>query len=258
MLGTMMKKVTGFVSAAVMAATVMVNGVSGAFAAEEIADNELRSMANEVAVLVNEAREELGLAPLYVVPYLNELGDLRASEIVDDFSHSRGGQRFSSVVDTDIVKYSVIAENIAAGSDNAVDTFNQWKNSPSHWKSITNPDITHIGIGVYYDPDSTYGWYWQQLFVSTKQTFEDQYLPTDYEVVPKSAGDITGDGVINSYDYIELSNYIYKAKNRIPVYLNEAQLEAADVFEDGIISESDAKVMVRFLLGEYKSLPFVF
>ena len=258
MLGTIIKKATGFISAAVMAATVMISGATGAFAAEEIADNELRSMANEVAMLVNEAREELGLKPLYVVPYLNELGDLRASEIVDDFSHSRGGQRFSSVVDREIVSYGLIAENIAAGSDNAADTFEQWKNSPSHWKSITNPDLTHIGIGVYYDPDSTYGWYWQQLFVSTNQTFEDQYLPTEYEVVPGAVGDITGDGIINSYDYIELTNYIYKTKNRIPVYLNDAQLETADVFADGIISEADAKVMVRFLLGEYKSLPFVF
>lgn len=255
----MMKKMVSLISAAVMAGTMAINAAGTAFAGEGVSNAELREKINEVAKLVNEAREEAGLKPLYVLPYLNEISETRAEEISVEFSHQTlRGAKFSSLIDTSIVDYYFTAENIAAGSDNAEDTFEQWRNSPSHWKAIMTPELTHMGIGVYYDEDSDYGWYWQQLFVDTDQEFEDQYLPSDKDIVPQAEGDITGDGIVDSYDYLSLADYIYKKKNNIPVYLNEAQLATADCFRDGIITEADAKVMVRYLLGEYKSLPFVF
>lgn len=254
----MMKKTISVLAALASAATLAFSTMGSALAAEEHCDDELRAMANEVAILVNETRAEYGLAPLYVVPYLNELSDLRAVETINDFSHSRNGQRFSSIIDTDVVDYFAAAENIAAGNSTAEATFQQWMDSEGHRKNILNPYMTHIGIGVVFDEDSEYGWYWQQLFVETEQVLENQYLPTDYEVVPKAEGDVNGDGVVDTFDYLGLCEYIYKTKNKIPVYMNEAQIEAADCFRDGIITEADAKVMVRYLLGEYKKLPFEF
>ena len=254
----MMKKTVSFLTATATAAAMAFSAIGNTFAAKDVCDDELRSMANEVAILVNEARKEAGLEPLYVVPYLNELSDIRAVESVSDFSHTRGGQRFSSIIDTTIVDYVYTSENLACGYDTAEDTMEQWKGSPKHWANILNPNITHMGIGVVYDEDSDYGWYWQQLFIESEQTFDNQYLPTDYEVVPQAQGDINGDGVVDTFDYLGLCEYIYKKTNNIPVYLNEAQLETADCFRDGIITEADAKVMVRYLLGEYTSLPFIF
>lgn len=225
----------------------------------DVCEDQLRSMANEIAILVNEARAENGLEPVYVVPYLCEFAEVRAEETIQQFSHTRmNGRSFSSLIDTSIVDYSAIAENIAAGSDNAADTFEQWKNSPGHWANIMKPTMTHIGIGVVYDPESDYEWYWQQTFIRTDMEFADQYLPTEYEVAPKADGDLNGDGIVNSFDYILLSNYICKKNSNSAVFLNPAQIAAADCFHDGMITESDAKVMVRYLLGEYKSLPFEF
>lgn len=252
------KKTISALAALASIATLAFSNMGNAFAAEEYCDDELRSMANEVAILVNEVRAENGLDPLYVVPYLNELSDIRAVETIEDFSHSRGGKRFTSIIDTSVVDYFSAAENIACGYGTAAETFQQWMNSDGHKKNILNPHMTHIGIGVVYDSESDYGWYWQQMFVETDQVLENQYLPTDYEVVPKAEGDINGDGVVDSFDYLGLCEYIYKTKNDIPVYMNEAQIETADCFRDGIITEADAKVMVRYLLGEYTKLPFEF
>lgn len=228
------------------------------FASNQICDEEIDELANEIAILVNEARAEAGLQPLYVVPYLNEISEIRAVETTMEFSHTRNGQKFTSIIDTSIVDYRYAAENLACGNESAEDTFDQWRNSAGHWKNILSPNATHMGIGVVYDENSEYGWYWQQLFVETDQVFEDQYLPADHEIVPKAEGDVNGDGYVDTFDCIELNEYIYKSKNHIPTYLNKAQLETADCFRDGLITEADSKVMVRFLLGEYKSLPFTF
>lgn len=254
----MMKKAISALTALASAAALVLSAMGSAFAAEEHCDSELRSMANEVAILVNEVRVENGLEPLYVVPYLNEIADIRAVETVNDFSHSRGGKRFTSIIDGSVVDYFSAAENIACGYSTAAETFQQWMDSEGHRKNILNPNMTHIGIGVVYDSESDYGWYWQQMFVQTDQVLENQYLPTDYEVAPKADGDINGDGVVDSFDYLGLCEYIYKSKSNIPVFMNDAQIQAADCFRDGIITEADAKVMVRYLLGEYKKLPYEF
>lgn len=252
----MFSRIAGFITAAVMAFSL-----ASAFGtnAADTAENDTDELVKQIALMVNQARSELGLNPVYVVPYLCDAANVRAAETVEYFAHSRlDGSSFSTAIDTSIVPYEYIAENLAAGSSTALDTFNQWKNSPGHWSAIINPEITHMGIGVVYAEDSDYGFYWQQIFVKTNKEFADQYLPTENEIVPQADGDINGDGVVNAFDYITLTEYITKKKNNIPVYFNDAQLKAADCFKDGIISESDAKVMVRYILGEYRSLPYIF
>lgn len=256
MLKNMFSRISGFITAAVMAFTL--TSVFSAHAADS-AENDTDELVKQIALMVNQARSEQGLKPVYVVPYLCNVANVRAAETVEYFAHSRlDGSSFSTAIDTNIVPFEFTAENLAAGSSTALDTFNQWKNSPGHWAAIVNPDITHMGISVVYAEDSDYGFYWQQTFVKTNKEFADQYLPTENEIVPQADGDINGDGTVNAFDYIILTEYITKKKNNIPVYFNEAQLKAADCFKDGIISESDAKVMVRYILGEYKSLPYIF
>lgn len=253
----MVKRMVSFVSAvvmtAMMAAYVPVNAI------EEFTDEQAAALTKEIAILVNEARAEAGLKPLYVLPYLGEIAEIRAVESSEMFSHSRrDGSSFASVIDTDEVPYGLALENLAGGFGTAEETFNQWKNSPGHWANIMNPDITHMGIGVYYDEDSIYEWYWQQIFVATSMEFEDQYIPSEHEIVPEAIGDVTGDGVVDTFDYLLLIDYLRKKKTDYPVYFNEAQIKAADCFKDGIVSEADAKVLARYILGEYTSLPFVF
>lgn len=57
--------------------------------AEEITDNQLKDMANEIAFIVNDFRAEAGLPPVYVVPYLCDVANVRARECIVDFNHFR-------------------------------------------------------------------------------------------------------------------------------------------------------------------------
>ncbi|MBR2283838.1 MAG: SCP-like extracellular [Ruminococcus sp.] len=229
--------------------------------AEAVDSSDLDSLAKEIAVLVNEARAEEGLDPVYVLPVLTDSAMIRAEECAVLFDHKRpDGTRFSSLLDQDVTPYCYAAENIAAGSSKAEAAFSQWKNSERHWAAITNPDITHMGIGVAYVPDSRYKWYWAQIFIQTtsEDGLEGEYLPQRYEIVPKAVGDLNGDGVVDSFDYLVLTEYLEKKSAGEPVYLNELQIAAADCFKDGAVTYADAKVLQRYLLGEYKNLPYVF
>lgn len=243
-----MRKIVSAVSAAVMAFSCAAGCISSASASEQ---PDYNAMAEEIAILVNEARSEAGLKPLYMVPYLNDVANVRARECIETFSHNRpNGESFITALDTNLVSFNAVAENIAAGCSTAEATFNQWKNSEQHWKSIMNPDYTHIGVGVCYEPNSTYRWYWEQFFIGNGNVLEGQYLPERYKVVPVSFGDVNGDGCVDIYDYILLIKY--KADE---VVLNDLQIESADCMRDGAITIADAIVLKKYIFGMYDTLP---
>lgn len=226
---------------------------------EDVTDNQLKEMANEIAFQINDLRVENGLSPLYVVPYLCDVSAVRSRESISSFSHTRpDGSRFSTIVDCNLIPYSILFENLAAGSSTPTSTMDQWLNSEKHLSAILYPDATHLGVSAAYERNSDYGWYWEHLIAVCDTDLPGQYIPSRYEIIPTADGDITGDAIIDTYDYLTLADYIYKKRNNVPVYMNDAQLKAADCFRDGIISESDAKVLVRYILGEYDSLPYVF
>ncbi len=253
-----LSKFIGVFTAVLMLCAMFVFPQSESYSASE-SSAEMKSKANKLAMLINEYREENGLNPLYIVPYLNDVSDIRVNESIENFSHYRpNGTKFSTAIDYSIVPFSKVYETLAAGSDTAEDTFEQWMNSEDHRKILLTPNISHMGIGITYNEDTLYEWYWQAIYAVTNAQYADQYLPTEYEVVPKAEGDITGDGLVDTYDYLSLADYLYKKANNIPVYLNPAQLQTADCFRDGLLTEADAKVMVRYILGEYKTLPFIF
>lgn len=227
--------------------------------AEQIPNEQLKDMATELSFLVNELRAENGLPPLYVVPYLCDMSQIRARECITSFSHNRpDGSKFSTLIDYNLVPYDVIYENIAAGFGTPEETMEQWCASEKHLQNMLNPEITHMGVAVAYEQNSDYEWYWQELFVITDSHFDNEYIPSRFEIVPQAEGDLTGDGIVDAFDYLALADYIYKTKNNIPVYLNDLQMATADCFRDGIITEADAKVLVRYILGEYDTLPYIF
>lgn len=173
------------------------------------------------------------------------------------------GKHFTEIIDNDIVKWWYIFENLTAGYDTAESAMDSFRNSPNHWAAITNPDITYMGVGLCYNPEGFGGceFYWCQIFVKEQREdyeYPGQYLPQSKIIVPADEGDVNGDSTINSFDYITLVEYIRKKQEGTPVYLNDAQLEAADCFQDGRITEADAKAMQRFIIGEYAELPYVF
>ena len=253
-----LSRAIGFLTALVMVFTVSIYPTQTARSAN-MPDNQLNDMAIEVAFLVNSYRLENGLHPVYVIPYLCDVARVRSRECIQLFDHKRpDGSKFSTIIDSNLIPYAALFENIAAGRDTPEETMEQWINSETHRNAILNPDLTHMGVGVAYEQNSDYGYYWTQLFIVTDAHFQNEYIPRRHNVIPQAEGDITGDATIDTFDYISLADYIYKRSQNIPVYLNEEQLKTADCFRDGLITESDAKVLVRYMLGEYDSLPYIF
>ena len=234
--------------------------VSSAYAAD--ADTE--QCAKEIAVLVNEARAENGLPPLYVSPYLNSVAVLRAQEsavFLDDKHHRPDGTKWSTAIDRNIAPYSYAAENLAASVTNADTVMSLWKTSSRHWAAILSTSATHMGVGVLYDPASPHRWYWildMIQYSGEDGAMEGQYIPQRYTVVPKACGDVNGDGVVDTFDYVSLTEYLDKQSSGEPVSYNDLQLEAADCLRDGQVTVADAKALQRYLLGEYTSLPYEF
>jgi uncharacterized protein YkwD len=60
-----------------------------------------------------------------------------------------------------------MGENIAAGYDDAQDTFNQWTSDAAHNANMLDASYLVIGVARANNPSSTYGWYWTTDFGST-------------------------------------------------------------------------------------------
>lgn len=210
-------------------------------------------LIDEMAILVNEAREEAGLAPLTVVPVLNDAAAVRCEESASLFSHTRPNDLyFNSVLDDFAIGYGCAGENLAAGCADAQSTFNQWKNSPGHWANIMNPNYTHIGIGVCFDSNSIYRWHWAQLFIGTNQEFYGQYIPQCNTARQSDVhyGDVDGNGLINTFDLVLVLKNLTTATP-----LSSTQIASADCMQDGQISLADAIVLKKYILGQYRMLP---
>ena len=85
-------------AAAALLGSILVNAPQTAYAAAEIADDS-NAYAEETARLVNEERAAYGLAPLKVSPELSAAAEVRANEIVRQFSHTRpdGSSCFTAI-----------------------------------------------------------------------------------------------------------------------------------------------------------------
>ncbi|MDE6774796.1 MAG: CAP domain-containing protein, partial [Ruminococcus sp.] len=193
-------------AAAMMMITAMMAYIPNAKATEEL---NVEASINEMAELINNARKNNGLSEVYVLPYLNEVAEVRAIETAIDYSHiRRNGFNFDSAVDTSVVDFTFAAENISAGNATAEETFAVWQSDENSIAKIMTENATHIGVGIVYDEESEYGYYWQTTVIATEQHFADEYIPGKSAEASSADGDITGDGIVNTYDYIALAGYI--------------------------------------------------
>ena len=265
------KKISGKVSA-VAVAFVMLICVLASFPSRAVAEEkemDFAAMSEELAFLINEAREDAGLEPLKIVPYLCDISHIRARECITLFSHDRpdyisdfiiddNGEKyfgFETAIDFNLVPFIWAGENIAAGNQTPQATFDQWKDSPSHWGVIMNPNYTHLGVSVTYEENdaSNYHYYWEALFIGCGLELKNQYSPRRERVRPISTGDINGDGKIDSFDLITINKYLAQETE-----FNELQMESADLLKDGAVNSDDAEVLKMYLLGECDTLPMTF
>lgn len=268
----MFRKMVSMVSAMVIAASCSV-GVIRSMSMNKIEANAMAidpvytEHIEAMAVKFNEARVELGLDPLYIVPYINDIAQIRADEQPVNYSHYRpDGTYFVSVIDVDVVDYQIAGEILARGTDDVDAIFEAWKNSPVHWANITKPGATHVGIGLTYDAANN-NYYWAAIFVGMwedSDTLPGQRMPgknepdinnpgvmildddnpiaVEDDYVP---GDVTMDGIVTVSDAtLVLIAYTNESSGK-ECDLTEAQKIAADIDGDGNITGADATTILR-------------
>lgn len=265
----MFRKMVSMISAMVLTVScsisVIKNVDTSSVTANAAGESEYTDLIEEMAVKFNEAREELGLEPLYIVPYLNEISEVRAEEQPIKYAHYRpDGTFFDTVIDVNVVDYKIAGEILARGSSDVDAIFEAWKESPKHWANITKPGATHVGIALTYDPDSDGKWYWAAIFVGM---WEDS-APLDGQRIPETntyneknsfnlenpdtqnnsflLGDVSMDGIITVSDATLVLSAYTKISSGLECDLTEAQFAAADVNGDGIITGSDATMLLNY------------
>lgn len=117
----------------------------------------------EVVRLINIERAKEGIGPVTMNQSLRSSAAVRALEIVNKFSHERpNGERWVTSIK---VRYKCAGENIAAGQRTPERVVQAWMNSEGHRKNIMNPRYSEVGVACYFEADSTYRYYWGQLFI---------------------------------------------------------------------------------------------
>lgn len=126
---------------------------------------------SDVLYLTNKMRAEKGLSALTLSDKLTEQANVRAEEIAWSGKHSHTrptGGYFSSLFKENGLTTGTAGENIGWGYETPSGVCNAWKESPTHYENIMNPDFRCIGIGVAADADPDAKLVWVQHFYTER------------------------------------------------------------------------------------------
>lgn len=113
-------------------------------------------ISNEILVLMNKHRLELGLKPLKMTKKMNAAADIRAREMVRLYSHTRpDGTKFSTSFKQIGIIYRYTGENLMYSLHTAQEFYNSWNNSEGHRKNMENSKFIKVGIATYIDEKGT-------------------------------------------------------------------------------------------------------
>ena len=151
-------------SSAALAAPVAPEGAPAAAAAVPAqVTSEGAQYANTVLNKVNELRSSMGLQPVTRYQELDAVAQDWSEQqaAANNMSHRPD---FTSVYPQG---WTTGSENVAwrtSGGDTGALIFEQWRNSPGHYKNMTDPDVNSIGIGFAQTSDGR--WYATQNFAA--------------------------------------------------------------------------------------------
>ena len=154
-------------------------------------EEHLKALIDKMCEIINAERVKLNLNPIYCVPYLMDCAEQRTGEASEVWGHIRpDGTHFTSIIDWDTAQWKNIFENLTAGYDTAESAMESFRGSPNHWAATTYPDLTHMGVGLVYNPEGVGGatYYWSQIFLQDQRgadyEYSGQYLPGESELYP--------------------------------------------------------------------------
>lgn len=123
-------------------------------------DDKYDDYAEKILKLVNKERKRKGRSAVTLDPDLCEYANMRAEQIVDDFSHDY----FTKDNDlSDIAGTYNLAENIAKGQNTPEAVMNAWNKSSSHHEAIISKKYDRLGVGIHNENGIIY---WVQIFAA--------------------------------------------------------------------------------------------
>lgn len=136
-----------------------------------MSNRNLSAETSEMLGYVNEVRKQYGLRELEGLELLDSAADVRANELLENYSHDRpdGNSYITAIEQTDLPEWRAAAENIAYGMNSMTtvkEAFDAWMNSPPHRENILNPDVRYMACAKATKSDNGEYTYWEQLFYS--------------------------------------------------------------------------------------------
>lgn len=161
---------------------------AGFEASAQTIDTEEQTMLR----LINEYRAQNGLRQLKISIALTRAAEWMSADMAarNYFGHtdSQGRDPFVRMTAFGYNYSTSRGENLAAGYNDAVRTFNQWKTSASHNAAMLNANYAVIGISREYNGGSVYKWYWTTDFGGVVDATIDGGAPTTQTVKTVNAG----------------------------------------------------------------------
>ena len=116
---------------------------------------EINDYENQVAAMINNAREQNGLNALAFDGSLNAVAETRSQDLINRnyFSHyTPEGTNVFDVMRASGVSFRYAGENLAQSAPASVGTpegfMNAWMNSPTHMANILRAQYTKIGVSM--------------------------------------------------------------------------------------------------------------
>lgn len=136
-----------------------------------MSNRDLSAETSEMLGYVNEVRKQYGLRELDGLELLDSAADVRANELLENYSHDRpdGNSYITAIEETDLPEWRAAAENIAYGMNSMTtvkEAFDAWMNSPPHRENILNPDVRYMACAKATKSENGEYSYWEQLFYS--------------------------------------------------------------------------------------------
>ena len=136
-----------------------------------VSNRNLSAETSEMLGYVNEVRKQYGLRELEGLELLDSAADVRANELLENYSHDRpdGNSYITAIEEIDLPEWRAAAENIAYGMNSMItvkEAFDAWMDSPPHRENILNPDVRYMACAKATKSDNGEYTYWEQLFYS--------------------------------------------------------------------------------------------
>jgi uncharacterized YkwD family protein/spore coat assembly protein SafA len=126
----------------------------------------VKSLENQVIVLVNKERAKRGLQTLTQNWQLSRVARYKSQDMINKNYFSHTSPTYGSpfvMMEHFGIRFSAAGENIAMGQPTPQSVMTAWMNSPGHRSNILSPAYTQIGVGA--AKDSRGVLYWTQQFI---------------------------------------------------------------------------------------------